>query len=56
MLIVHLKVALVPAAMPVMVVNGLVVLVIVAVPNCTVHKPLPVTATLPVIGKVLVLH
>ena len=56
MLIVQRKVALMPAAMPVIVVNGLVVLVIVAVPNCTVHKPLPTTATLPVIAKVLVLH
>ena len=56
MLIVQRRVALVPAAMPVIVVNGLVVLVMVAVPACTVHKPLPVTATLPVIGKVLVLH
>ena len=56
MLIVHLKVALVPAAMPVMVVNGLVVLVIVAVPDCTVHKPVPTIAVLAAIAKVLVLH
>ena len=56
LLIVQRKVALVPAAMPVMVVKGLVVLVMVAVPDCTVHKPLPTTAALPVIGKVLVLH
>ena len=56
MLIVQRRVALVPEAMPVIVVKGLVVLVMVAVPACTVHNPLPITAALAVIAKVLVLH
>ena len=56
LLIVHLKVALVPAVIPVIVVVGLVLLVIVAVPNCTVHKPVPTVAMLPAIVNVLVAH
>ena len=56
MLIVHLKVALVPAAIPVIVVVGLVLLVIVAAPACTVHNPVPVTGVLAAIVNVAVLH
>ena len=56
LLIVQRNVALVPAAMPVMVVLGLVVLVITAVPDCTVHKPVPTTAVFAVIANVLVEH
>jgi hypothetical protein len=42
--------------MPVMVVVGEVLLVITAVPLCTVHCPLPTVAVLAAIVKVLVLH
>ncbi len=56
LLIVHLNVAAVPAAMAVTVVVGLVLLVIVAVPDCTVHNPVPTVATFAAIVNVLVLH
>ena len=53
---VHLKVALVPDAMPVMVVVAKVAFVIVAVPANTVHVPLPTTGAVAFIVNVLVLH
>ena len=54
--IVQRNVAFVPAAMPVMVVVGEEALVIVAAPDCTLHKPVPTNGTLATIGKVLLLH
>ena len=53
---VHLNVALVPAAMPVIVVVAEVLLVIVAVPAKTVHVPLPTIGAVAFIVNVLVLH
>ena len=54
--IVHLTVALVPAAMPVTVVFGKDVLVMVAVPACKLHTPVPTTAVLAAIEKMPLLH
>ena len=56
LLIVHFKVALVPAVKPVTVVIGLVALVIVPLPDCNVHKPVPITAALPPSVAVALLH
>src|SRR5258707_1237852 len=56
LLIVHLKVAALPAVIPVMVVVGLVLFVIVAVPLWTLQAPVPTTAVFAAIGNVLVLH
>src|SRR5258707_80594 len=56
LLIVHLKVAALPAVIPVMVVVGLVLLVIVAVPLWTLQAPVPTVAMFAAIGNVLVLH
>ena len=53
---VHLNVALVPAAIPVIVVVADVEFVIVAVPANTVHVPLPTTGTVALMVNVLVLH
>ena len=53
---VHLKVELVPAAIPVIVVVADVELVIVAVPENTVQVPLPTTGDVALIVNVLVLH
>ena len=53
---VHLNVALVPAAIPVIVVVANVELVIVAAPANTVHMPLPTTGAVAFIANVLVLH
>ena len=50
------NVALVPAATPVIVVVADVLLVITALPLCTVHTPLPTNGTVAFIVKVLVLH
>jgi len=56
LLIVHRKVAALPAVIPVIVVVGLVLLVIVAVPLWTLQAPVPTTAVFAAIGNVLVLH
>jgi hypothetical protein len=56
LLMVHRKVAALPAVIPVIVVVGLPALVIVAVPDCTVHSPVPTAGVLAAIVKVLVLH
>ena len=53
---VHLNVALVPAAIPVIVVVADVAFVMVAVPANTVHVPLPIAGTVAFITNVLVLH
>ena len=53
---VHLNVALVPAVIPVIVVVADVAFVIVAVPEKTVHVPLPTAGTVAFIANVLVLH
>jgi len=53
---VHLTVALVPAAMPVIVVVGEPAVVIAAVPLTSVHTPVPGDGALCVIVKVEVLH
>ena len=53
--IVHLKVAVVPAAKPVIVVVALVGVVMVAVPLIKLHKPVPTVGTFPANVKVLVL-
>ena len=53
---VHLNVALVPAAIPVIVVVAELAFVIVAVPNATVQVPIPTTGTVAFMMKVLVLH
>jgi hypothetical protein len=53
---VHRKVAALPAVIPVIVVVGLPALVIVAVPDWTVHSPVPTTGVFAAIVKVLVLH
>ena len=55
-MIVHLKVALVPAVTPVTVVVGEVVLVMVAVPAITLQAPIPEVGALAAIVKVLVLQ
>ena len=56
LVIVHLSVALPPGAMPVTVVVGELVLVIVAVPEIKIHKPVPGVAAFALIVNVLVLH
>jgi hypothetical protein len=56
LLIVQRSVALLPAAIPVTVVVGDAVLVIVAVPDCKVHSPVPGPAAFAAIVKVEVLH
>ena len=56
LLIVQRKVAVVPAGTPVTVVVALAGVVIVAVPDCSVHMPVPGAAALPAITKLPVLH
>lgn len=56
LVIVHLRVALVPAGIPVTVVVGDTVFVIVAVPASTVHKPVPGAAELAAIVNVAALQ
>src|SRR5258707_10386744 len=51
LLIVHLKVAALPAVIPVIVVVGLVLFVIVAVPLWTLHAPIPTVAVFDRNGK-----
>ncbi len=54
--IVHRTTALVPVGTPVMVVLVLLALVMVAVPPCKLHKPVPSVGVLADMVKVLVLH
>ena len=56
MLMVHLNVALAPTVSPVIVVVGLLAVVIVAVPDTTVHVPVPVVGVLAAIVAVVTLH
>jgi hypothetical protein len=56
LLIVHLKVTLLPAATPVIVVVGDAALVMVAAPASMVHKPVPGAAAFAASVKVDVLH
>ena len=56
LLIVHLNVALAPTVKPVNVVVGEEAVVIVAVPDTTLHVPVPVVGVLPAIVAVVTLH
>ncbi len=56
LLIVQRTVTLVPAAMPVTVVLGTNALVIVALPDCRLHIPVPTVGMLAAMVKILVLH
>ena len=53
---VQVKVAVVPEAIPVMVVVGDVAFVIVALPDATLHNPVPTAGAVAFITNVLVLH
>ena len=56
LLIVHLNTALVPAVNPVIPVPGLPAVVMVAEPDCNVHKPVPISAVLADNAVVVTLH
>ena len=56
LLMVHLRVAVLPAVIPVTVVVAEDVVVIVAVPETTDHAPVPVVGALPAMVNVEVLH
>ena len=56
LLTVHLKVTLVPAVTPVMVVFLLAVLVMVAVPLVILHNPVPTVGATAFIAKIVLLH
>ncbi len=53
---VHRSVALVPAGTPVIVVEGDVGFVMAAVPEMSIHKPLPTPGELALMANVLLLH
>ena len=56
LLIVHRNVTLAPIVKPVTVLVGLLAVVIVAVPDTTLHAPVPVAGVLPARVAVVTLH